>query len=192
LVPTVGQIDALARLFIRTGSVIASSREHVVSGLVQRLGSLSFVTDNADCFGGRPFPRNGRIISFGSHEVYVGTERACRYPEQVLVAADPPSHMLARAGRSAHPVESAEVMMTAPAAPPAGGASKGAAADVPPEPERTKRSACPPLERAENLAGTSGMSARDQPLISIINQLLEQVQSDDDPEQAKELLEGTR
>jgi hypothetical protein len=108
----VGQIDALARVFIRTGSVIASSGERVVSGLVQRLGSLSFVTDNAGCFIGRPFPRNGRIISFGSHEVYVGTERACRYPEQVLVVADPLSHMLAHAGRSARPVESAEVMMT--------------------------------------------------------------------------------
>jgi hypothetical protein len=77
----VGQIDALAGVFIRTGSVIASSGERVVSGLVQRLGSLGFITDNAGCFGGRPFPRNGRIISFSSHEVYVGTERACRYPE---------------------------------------------------------------------------------------------------------------
>jgi hypothetical protein len=83
-------------------------------------------------------------------------------------------------------------MMTAPAAPPAGGADKGAAADVPLESERMKRLARPPLERAENLAGTSGVSARDQPLIPIINRLLEPVQSDDDPEQAKEILEGTR
>jgi hypothetical protein len=156
------------------------------------LGSLSFVIDNAGCFGSRPFPRNGRIISFGSHKVYMGTERACRYPEQVLVVADPSSHMLARVQRSARPVESAEVMMTAPAALPAGGASKGAVADVPPEPDRTKRSACPPLERAENLAGTSSVSARDQPLIPIINRLLEPVQSGDDLEQAKEILEGTR
>jgi hypothetical protein len=127
--------------------------------------------------GGRPFPRNGRIISFGCHEVYVETERACRYPEQELVTSDPPSHMLARAGRSARPVESAEVMMTGPAVPPAGGADKGAAADVPLEPERTKRSARPPVERAENLAGTFSVSARDQPLIPIINQLLEPMQS---------------
>jgi hypothetical protein len=103
----VGHIDALAGVYIWMGSVIASSGERVVSGLVQRLGSLSFITDNTGCFGGRPFPRNGRIISFGSHEVYVGTERACRYPKQVLVVADPPSHMLARAGRSARLVESA-------------------------------------------------------------------------------------
>jgi hypothetical protein len=189
LVLTVGQIDVLAGVFIRTGSGIASQGERVVSGLVRRLGSLSFISDNAGCFGGRPFPRNGRIISFGSQEVYVGTERACRYSEQVLVAVDPPSHMLARAGRSARPVESAEVMMAGPAAPSAGGIGKGAAADVPPEPERMKRLACPPLERAENLAGTSGVSARDQPLIPIINRLLEPVQSSDNPEQAKEILE---
>jgi hypothetical protein len=185
----VGQIDVLGRVFIWTGSVIASSGVRVVSGLVQRLGSLSFISDNAGCLGGRPFPRDDRIMTFGSHEVYVGTERA--YPEQVLVAADPPSHLLAHAGRSAHPVESAEVMMAGTAAPSAGGAGKGAAAEAPPEREKTKRSARPPLERAENLAGISGMPAKGQPLIPIINRLLEPVQSDDDPEQAKEILEGT-
>jgi hypothetical protein len=98
-------------------------------------------------------------MSFGSHEVYVGTERVCRYPEQVLVA---------------------------------GGVGKGAAAEAPPEQEKTKRSARPPLERAENLAGTFDVSAKGQPLIPIINRLLEPVRSSDDPEQAKEILEGTR
>jgi hypothetical protein len=77
----VGQIDVLARVFIRTGSVIASSGVRVVSSLVQRLGSLSFISNNAGCLGGRPFPRNGQIMSFGSHEVYVGTESVCRYLE---------------------------------------------------------------------------------------------------------------
>jgi hypothetical protein len=125
--------------------VIASSGERVVSGLVQRLGSLSFISDNAGCLGGRPFPRNGWIMTFGSHEVYVGTERVCRYPEQVLVAANPPSHLLAHAGRSARPVESVEVMMAGTTAPPAGGAGKGAAVDVPPKQEKAKRSARPPL-----------------------------------------------
>jgi hypothetical protein len=129
----VGQIDVLAGVFIRTGSVIVSLGDRVVSGLIQRLGSLSFSSDNASCLGGRPFPRNGRIMTFSSHEVYVGTERVCRYPEQVLMAADPPSHLLAHAGSSARLVESAEVMMAGTAAPPAGGASKGAAAYVPPE-----------------------------------------------------------
>jgi hypothetical protein len=179
-----GQIDMLGGVFIRMGSVIAASGVRVVSGLVQRLGSLSFIADNAGCLAGRPFPRDGRIISFGSHKVYVGTERVCRYPEQVLVAADPPSHVLAHAGRSARPVESAEVMMDGTAVPPADGAGKGAAAaEVTPKKEKAKRIARPPLERAKNLAGTSGVPARGQPLIPIINRLLEPVQSGDDPKQ---------
>jgi hypothetical protein len=78
LAPTVGQIDVLGGVFIRMGSVIAVLGVRVVSGLVQRLGSLSFISDNVGCLGGRPFPRNGRIMTFGSHEVYVGTESVCR------------------------------------------------------------------------------------------------------------------
>jgi hypothetical protein len=188
-----GQIDVLGGVFIRTRSVIAASGVRMVSGLVQRLGSLSFISDNAGYLGGWPFPRDGRIMTFGSHEVYVGTKSICRYPEQVLVAADPPSHLLAHAGRSARPVESAEVMMAGTTVPPADGAGKGAtAADVTPEKEKAKRTARPPLERAENLVGTSGVPARGQPLIPIINRLLEPVQSGDDLEQAKEVLEGTR
>jgi hypothetical protein len=81
----------LGGVFIRMGSVIMASGVRVVSGLIQRVGSFSFISDNAGCLGGRPFPRNGRIMSFGSHEVYVGTESVCR--EQVLVAADPPLSM---------------------------------------------------------------------------------------------------
>jgi hypothetical protein len=85
-----------------------------------------------------------------------------------------------------------EVMMSGHAAPPAGGAGKGLVGEVPSEPERTKRSARLPLERAENLASTSSMMARNQPLIPIINRLLEPVQFGDDPEQAKEILEEQR
>jgi hypothetical protein len=133
----------------------------MVSGLVQRLGTLIFISDNAGCLGGWPFPRDGQIMSFSSHEVYMGTESVCRYQQQVLVAADPPSHLLAHAGRSARPVESAEVMMAGTAVPPEDGAGKGAtAAEVTPEKEKAKRTARPPLERAENLAGTFGMPAR--------------------------------
>jgi hypothetical protein len=181
----------LGGVFIRTGSVIAASGVRVVSGLVQRLGSHSFISDNAGCLSGRPFPRDGRILSFGSHEVYMGTERVCR--EKVLVAADPPSHRLTHAGRSARPVESAEVMMAGTSVPPADGAGKAAtAADTPPEPPKAKRSARPPCERAENLAGTSAVPARVQPLIPIIDRLLEPVRSGDDPEQTREVLEGSR
>jgi hypothetical protein len=116
----------LGGVFIQMGSVIAASGVRMVSGLVQRLGSLSFISDNAGCLDGRPFPRDGQIMSFGSHEVYVGTERVCR--EEVLVAADPPSHRLARAGRSACSVESVEVMMAGTSVPPADGVGKAAAA----------------------------------------------------------------
>jgi hypothetical protein len=181
----------LGGVFIRTGSVIAASGVRVVSGLVQRLGTLSFISDNTGCLSGRPFPRDGRIMSFGSHEVYVGTESLCR--EKVLVAADPPSHMLARAGRSARPVEPVEVMMAGTSVPPANGAGKGAAAtrDTPPELPKAKRSVRPPLERAENLAGTSGVPARGQVLLTTIDRLLEPVRSSDDPEQMKEVLEGS-
>jgi hypothetical protein len=193
LAPTVGQIDMLGGVFIRMGSVIATSGVRVVSGLVQRLGPLSFISDNAECLGGRPFPRDGRIMSFGSHEMYVGTESVCR--EKVLVAVDPPSHRLAHAGRSARPVELAEVMMVGTSVPSADGAGKGAAAttiDTPPEPPKAKKSARPPLERAENLAGTSGVPARVQPLLPIIDRLLEPVRSGDDLEQTREVLEGSR
>jgi hypothetical protein len=128
---------------------------------------------------------------FDSHEVYVGTERICR--KKVLVAADPPSHLLAHAGRSARPVESAEVMMAGTSMPSVDGAGKAAAAaDTPLEPPKAKRSARPPLEHVENLAGTSGVPARGQVLLPIIDRLLEPVRSGDNPEQTKEVLEGSR
>jgi hypothetical protein len=177
-------------VIIQTGSMIASFGIRVVSGLVQSLGSLSFVSDNAGCLDGRPFPRDGRIMSFGSHEVYAGIERICR--DKVVVVADPPSHLLARARRSARPVEPAEVMMAGTSVPPAGGTSKAAAEETPPEQEKAKRSVRPPLEHVENLAGTSGMPARVQPLLPIIDQLLEPMQSGDDPKQTREVLEGSR
>jgi hypothetical protein len=47
------------------------------------------------------------------------------------------------------------------------------------------------LERAENLAGTSGVPARGQVLLPIIDRLLELVRSGDDPEQTREVLEGS-
>jgi hypothetical protein len=181
----------LGRVFIRTGSVIVASGVCVVSGLVQRLGSLSFISDNAGCLGGLSFPRDGRIMSFGSHELYVGTERVCR--EEVLVAPDPPSHRLAHAGRSARSVESVKVMMAGTSVPPVEDAGKAiaAAGDTPLELLKAKRSVHPPLECVENLAGTSGVPARGQVLLPIIDRLLEPVQSGDDPEQTREVLEGS-
>ena len=66
MAPNVGPEAALAGVFIRTGNVIASG-ECVVSGLVQRLGSLSIVSNNAGCFGSRPLPVGGSFIDFGEH-----------------------------------------------------------------------------------------------------------------------------
>ncbi|KAK1620878.1 hypothetical protein QYE76_026395 [Lolium multiflorum] len=60
------QLVALAGVHIRAG-LLTISGERVVSGLVQRLGSLDFVNDNVGCFAnGGKFPKNGSIIEFGS------------------------------------------------------------------------------------------------------------------------------
>jgi hypothetical protein len=84
-------------------------------------------------------------------------------------------------------------MMAGTSVPPAEDAGKAAAAgDTPPEPPKAKRSARPPLERVEHLAGTSGMPARGEVLLPIIDRLLAPVQSGDDPEQTREVLEGSR
>src|SRR3954452_14434762 len=61
--PTVGPTAALAGVFIRTGNIIGTG-ERVVSGLVQRLGALRFVSDNAGCFRNHPFPTGGQFIAF--------------------------------------------------------------------------------------------------------------------------------
>jgi hypothetical protein len=72
------------------------------------------------------------------------------------------------------------------------GKAAAAAADTPPEPPKAKRSARPPLECVENLAGTSGVLARGQVLLPIIDRLIEPVRSGDDPEHTREVLEGSR
>ncbi|KAK1628958.1 hypothetical protein QYE76_003273 [Lolium multiflorum] len=59
--------------WVRTGFVTASG-ERVVSGLVQRLDSLDFVSDNTGSFtNDTTFPRNGGMMLFGMHRFYVGT-----------------------------------------------------------------------------------------------------------------------
>jgi hypothetical protein len=83
-------------------------------------------------------------------------------------------------------------MMAGTSVPSADGAGKAAAAvDTPPEPPKAKRSTHPPLEHVENLASTSGVPAKVQPLLPIIDRLLEPVRSGDDPEQIREVLEGS-
>jgi hypothetical protein len=102
---------------------LTASGERVVSGLVQRLGSLDFVNDNVGCFAnGSRFPMNGRIIHFGSHHVYLGTVSEPRYRSMVLAALDPPRSAAARGSRTDRTAGSIEVMMDD-----AAGAGKGAA-----------------------------------------------------------------
>ena len=177
LAPTVGPAAAPAGVFIRTGS-IGSSGVRVVSGLVHRFGSLSFVSDNAGCLGNNPLPRNGSIINFGDHEVYVATEFVRHYPRKVVLAEDPPSVCAARGRHSSCPASCVEVMVTAPAA----DAGKGDAGDGEAG-RRTTRSARPPLERAENLAGQAGPSntpVRPNPLRATIEKLAVPVVSSTD------------
>jgi hypothetical protein len=119
----------------------------VVSGLVQRLGSLDFVNDNAGCFAnGDRFPKNGHIIEFGSHRVYLGTVPERQYPSLVMVAPDPPRSAAARGTRSDRAAGSVDVMMA--------GAGKGAAEEGPGQ-TKSGRTAKPPTERNENIVGTS-------------------------------------
>ena len=145
LAPTVGPAAALAGVHIRAG-LLTVSGERVVSGLVQRLGSLDFVNDNAGCFAnGGKFPKNGSIIEFGSLRVYYGTvpERQCLSP--VLVAPDPPRSAV----RSGHAAGSVEVLVVG-----AAGAGKEAAAEGAGQ-ARSTRTAKPPTERDQEVAGTS-------------------------------------
>ncbi len=106
-----GPAAALAGVHIRAG-LLTVVGERVVSGLVQRLGSLDFIDDNAGDFanGGR-FPKNGRIIEFGSHRVYLGTVPEPQYPSTVLVAPDPPRSAATRGTRTDRAAGSVEVMM---------------------------------------------------------------------------------
>ena len=162
---------ALAGVFIRTGSVIASG-ERVVCGLVHRFGSLNVISDNAGCFGDRPLPRNGCLIEFGGLTVYVATEIVCRYPERVQVPADPPAVCAARGRRTARPASCVEVMMTAPGT----GVGKAMAGDADTG-SKSARPGRPPLERPENRttqASTSSVPVMPSPLQDVIEKLAPQ------------------
>jgi hypothetical protein len=92
-----------------TGSFIASS-ERVALGLVQRFGSLDYITDNAACFTDAAFPEGGSIIHFGDHCVYVAVVSE-EYPSEVLIFSDPPPVGGDSYDNSIDPCTYAEVMM---------------------------------------------------------------------------------
>ena len=144
-----GHAAALAGVHIRAG-LLTVSGERVVSGLVQRLISLDFVNDSAGCFAnGGKFPKNGRIMEFGSHRVYFGTVPERQYLSPVLVAPDPPRSSATRGLRTGCAASSGEVMMAG-----AGGAGKEATGEGAGQTTST-RAAKQPTERDEGVAGAS-------------------------------------
>ena len=86
LAPTVGQVAVFQGVSIRTGS---SAGERVQSGLVCRVGDFSFISDNAGCFAGKPFPTNGFLMMLGSFITYVAPESVSSYPTRIVEAEDP-------------------------------------------------------------------------------------------------------
>ena len=176
-----GPAAALAGVHIRAG-LLTISGERVVSGFVQRLGSLDFVSDNAGCFAnGGKFPKNGSIIEFGSHRVYYGTvpERQCLSP--VLVAPDPPRSAV----RSGHAAGSVEVLVVG-----AADAGKEAAAEGAGQ-TRSTRTAKPPTERDQVVAGTSA-APPETPLQAAMSVLATPIAQNIDPAAAQAELEAQR
>ena len=143
LAPTVGLIEALEGVYIRTGS-----GERVLSGLIAKIGEFTFISDNAGCFAGKPFPEHGFTMMLGSFVTYVAVEVVREYPEQVLVDDETP--LLAALGRRiSRPESCVEVMMTGPVdAAGKGDASKSKPAEV----VAKVRAAKPSLEK--ELPGT--------------------------------------
>lgn len=103
------------------------------------------------------------------HEVYVATDTPCRYPEQVVVAEDPPAVCMVRGRHVDRPAGRAEVMVTAHG----GDVGKGVAESAG-LPSKSGRMARPPMEKPENIAaqaGTSAVPAKPTPLQSTIKRL---------------------
>jgi hypothetical protein len=190
LAPTMGP-HALEGVFIRTGNKIKNSNEQVVCGLVQRFGSLDFVTNNAGCFAGRSFPANGKVMKFGDHLVYVALQQVKEYPEKVLEAADPPCVLAAQIRGAEGQKQFAEVLVNGPAPPVQIGTpapeAVGRELVTPDAPRRGKgrKERGPPLER--HLGSTSA-----NPFHVSMEILKKPLQADADPEKAKEELEKTR
>ena len=108
LAPTMGQVAALAGVSIRTGS---STGERVLSGLACKIGEFSFISDNAGCFSGKPFPVDGFLMTLGSFVTYVATEPASSYPTRIVEVEDPPAYRAGPGQRTARPGNSVGVMM---------------------------------------------------------------------------------
>ncbi|KAK1627581.1 hypothetical protein QYE76_001896 [Lolium multiflorum] len=180
LAPTVGHEVALDGVHIRAG-VLEISGERTVSALVQRIYAMDFINDNAGCFAnGGVFPKNGRIIEFGSHRVYLGTVPVRQCLSLVLVAPDPPRWLCAGCAAG-----SVEVMMTGVAGAGKEAVGEGAGRAV------STRAAKPPLERDACAAGASS-APPETPLQAAMNILATPIAQNIDPAAAQAELEAQR
>jgi hypothetical protein len=114
---------------------------------------------------GSRFPKNGHIVHFGTHRIYLGTVPESRYPSKVLVVSDPPVYATARGSHTGRTAGSVEVMMASSADADKGAAGENAA------PTKSRRQAKHPLEWHENIADTSNMPAAVTPLQAAMNVL---------------------
>jgi hypothetical protein len=83
LAPTVGQCTAATGFKFRPGPSSALG-EKVASGLVWRLGTFDYVSENLACFK-NGFGNSGSFLDVGSHRFYV----AKPFPEEVTDVFDP-------------------------------------------------------------------------------------------------------
>ena len=186
LAPTVGPAAALAGVHIRAG-LLTVGGERVVTTLVNRIRDMRFINDNTGCFAnGGKFPKNGRIIEFGSHRVYLGTIRERQYLSPVLAAPDPSRPSAARGSRSDRAAGSVQVMMVH-----AGGTGKEAAVEAAGQTKST-RTAKPPTERDKIVAGTSTAPPATTPLQAAMSVLATPIAQNIDPAAAQAELEAQR
>ena len=172
LASTVGQLTALAGVSIRTGS---STGERVLSGLVCKIGQFSFISDNAGCFSGKPFPADGFLMTLGSLITYVTTERVSSYPTQVTEAEDPPAFHARLGQHTARSGNSVGVMM---AGSNADTSKEGTGKGMPDElvtplgepVDKRNRGVKFPKEKPDH-TGPLGMSGMDVPLEDVLEKL---------------------
>ena len=87
LAPTVGLAAATTGVSFRAGLQNFTGGA-VASGLIQRIGSMDCVVDNANRFAGITYLPAGRIVNFGEHRVYVAVFDE-QYPEEIFDYTEP-------------------------------------------------------------------------------------------------------
>jgi hypothetical protein len=166
LAPTVGLAAATTGVSVRAG-LQNNIGGAVASGLIQRIGSMDCVVDNADRFTGIQYLPAGRIVNFGEHRVYVAVFDE-QYPEEIFDYTEP---LPGGTGNLSSDVTDlyhrVEVMMAG---------------------DHTRR---PPLERTVHTIGTS-QAAPDDLLKDACEMLHTTIATDADPAAAAAKLEEER